>query len=888
MNEDTRQIDDIFAAAIDIASREERNRFVESACGENHEMKLRVQRLLASHDRAEGFLESAAPGLAGLSQQMAVQRSFDVSPGSTIGAYRIVKQIGEGGIGTVFLAEQSEPVRRSVALKVIKLGMDTQQVIQRFEAERQALALMNHPNIARVFDAGTTAIGRPYFVMELVEGVPISDYCDSNQLDIKARLALFVQVCQAVHHAHQKGLIHRDIKPGNVLVSTVDDQPVAKVIDFGIAKATGAQARDKTLFTQDKQLIGTIEYMSPEQAEGSLDIDIRTDVYSLGVVLYELLTGRTPFEGSDLRSKAYGEMQRIIRETEPQKPSTRLSKLDTLAELARQRGINPRELNSAIKGELDWIVMKCIEKDRGRRYESAAALAADVHHYLSNEPVSAAAPSRMYRARKFVRRHRGPVIASVAVLLALIGGIIGTTVGLIGQARQRAIAERERSESQRQEKLAKEQTAVAEAVQKFQSDMLASADPGKLLGDKVTVLQAISAAVKELDDGKLKDRPLVEAAVRDTIGNTLRDLGRHELAEPNLRKAVELRQANLPSGTRAIAQSMENLAILLDRLQKYDEGERMHREAIRIFSALDPPDEQNIATALNNLAGVARSQNKLPEAEKYTREALSVYRRILPADHSFIAISLSNVAQLLLLQGKFAEAEPIAREALAALRKNLPAGHPNIGAALSTMYGLLERQGKIAEAEPFAREANEIFSAALPADHPNRAMTSKSLGGILYQLRREPEAEPFLREAIRIFSLTLPAEDLRLIDSKRLLAAVLSNQGKYAEADTLFREAFQSSAADPNKTGQTARIHLGHGTNLMRLERFAESESELLAAVASLVRDPPDAIGVKVIETLVELYEAWDKSEPGKSAKASEWRKKLASPTSTSAPATPR
>jgi serine/threonine protein kinase len=363
--------------------------------------------------------------------------------GAKIGRYKLLEQIGEGGFGAVFMAEQEFPIRRRVALKIIKLGMDTRQVVARFEAERQALAMMDHPNIARVLDGGATDAGRPYFVMELVRGTPITAYCDKNKLDIRKRLELFMQVCQAIQHAHQKGLIHRDLKPSNILVGTADDVPRAKVIDFGIAKATQTQLTDKTLFTQYQQMMGTPLYMSPEQAEGDLDIDTRTDVYSLGVLLYELLAGTTPFAARELSSAAHAEMQRIIREVEPPRPSTKLGTLgNELTAVAARRDVEPARLRTILRGELDWIVMRCLEKDRNRRYQSASELSDDIQRYLNDESVQARPATRMYRLQKFVRRNKRSVVAASAVVLALLAGLGLATAGFF-----RARYERDRAEA---------------------------------------------------------------------------------------------------------------------------------------------------------------------------------------------------------------------------------------------------------------------------------------------------------------------------------------------------------------------------------------------------------------------------------------------------------
>jgi eukaryotic-like serine/threonine-protein kinase len=393
--------------------------FLAEACGGNTGVRARVEDLLRAH-QAMGSIHAGRGG-----QAATVDLALAEQPGTVIGPYKLLEQIGEGGFGVVFMAEQTKPVRRKVALKVLKPGMDTRQVVARFEAERQALALMDHPNIARVFDGGATPSGRPYFVMELVKGVPITDFCDQNHLTPRQRLELFVPVCSAVQHAHQKGIIHRDLKPSNVLVSRHDTTPVVKVIDFGVAKALGQVLTDKTLFTGVAQMIGTPLYMSPEQAGMSdLDVDTRSDVYSLGVLLYELLTGTTPFTKERFKQAAYDEIRRIIREEEPNRPSTRVSTLgQAAATVSTSRGCDPKHLSRQIRGELDWIVMKALEKDRNRRYESASALGADVQRHLHDEPVQACPPSAGYRLRRFARRNKmGLAIAAlVVVFLVLLG-----------------------------------------------------------------------------------------------------------------------------------------------------------------------------------------------------------------------------------------------------------------------------------------------------------------------------------------------------------------------------------------------------------------------------------------------------------------------------------
>jgi serine/threonine protein kinase len=435
----------IFNLARKIASPPVREGYLQQVCGENEALRARVQALLNIHEEERSLPERAA------AQGPTVDEPINEGPGTVIGPYKLLEQIGEGGFGLVFMAEQQQPIRRKVAVKVLKPGMDTRQVIARFEAERQALALMDHPNIARVLDAGQTTSGRPYFVMELVRGVPITDFCDQNTLTPRARLELFVPVCQAVQHAHQKGIIHRDLKPSNVLVTLHDGTPVAKVIDFGIAKALGQRLTDKSLYTGFAQMIGTPMYMSPEQAALSgLDVDTRSDIYSLGVLLYELLTGTTPFDKERLRQAAYDEMRRIIREEEPPKPSTRISTLgQTATAVSERRRSDPRRLSQLCRGELDWIVMKALEKDRNHRYETAGAFAADVQLYLHDEPVQACPPSTLYRFRKFARRYRAALTTAALVLLALVAGVVFSAWQAIRarQARDEVRVQRDEAEA---------------------------------------------------------------------------------------------------------------------------------------------------------------------------------------------------------------------------------------------------------------------------------------------------------------------------------------------------------------------------------------------------------------------------------------------------------
>jgi serine/threonine protein kinase len=620
---DTNSAKSIFLAAVEIPS-DERAAYLDQATAGDAALRARVEALLAAHENPGSFLESPAIDIAVTTNMPSIVEQ----PGTVIGPYKLLQQIGEGGMGVVFMAEQAHPLQRTVALKIIKPGMDTRQVIARFEAERQAVAMMDHPNIAKVLDAGTTDTGRPYFVMELVKGVPITKYCDEKHLPLGARLELFVQVCQAVQHAHQKGIIHRDIKPNNVLVAEYDNRAVPKVIDFGVAKATAQKLTERTMFTEFGQVIGTVEYMSPEQAKlNQLDIDTRSDIYSLGVLLYELLTGSTPIELQRLRSAAFDEMLRIIREEEPPKPSLRLSTSDTLPSIAANRHSEPANLSRDLQGELDWIAMMCLEKDRNRRYESASGLGRDIERYLHDEPVHACPPSTAYRVKKIIRRNKLPVAAAAALTLTLMLGIIGTTWQSIRATHASALARQEADKEQ--------------AINQFLREMLQSANPwarspaDAFKGRDATVVQVCDAAVARLDAVALKDRPEVEAALRATIGETYGSLGRGEEGEVQLREAVRLARIaygpdnpEQPGYTATLAKHLSNRGV------KLDEAEALMRDRLRIrknaYPDLDFSDGMNnLAQILLRKSEVKHDANGLAEAEQIARQ---IDRPLLLAD----------------------------------------------------------------------------------------------------------------------------------------------------------------------------------------------------------------------------------------------------------------
>jgi non-specific serine/threonine protein kinase/serine/threonine-protein kinase len=608
------------------------------------------------------------------------------APSRMIGPYRLLQVIGEGGMGEVWLAQQSHPVRRQVAVKAIKAGMDTAQVVTRFEAERQALALMDHPAIATVYDGGSTPEGRPYFAMEYVKGEPITTYCDRHRLTTQARLDLFIQVCDGVQHAHQKGIIHRDLKPSNVLVTIQGDHPVPKIIDFGVAKATAQHLTERTLFTELGVLIGTPEYMSPEQAEmGGLDIDTRTDVYALGVILYELLTGALPFDRKELRQAGFAEIQRTIREKEPPRPSTRITQLGQAStEAATNRHTEPRRLASDLRGDLDWVTMKALEKDRTRRYQTANALAGDIRRHANHEPVSAGPPSAVYRTGKFVRRHRFGVAAAATLVLLLVA--FGVTMAV--QA-QRIAQERDR---------ANREAETARQVSTFMVGMFETTNPFQGRGKNVPVGEVLDRGAQRIAT-ELRDQPEVRATLMDTMGRVYYDLGVYDQAARLVQDALTYRERTSGRDSLPVASSLNTLGAIKTEQGDYTAAEEMLQESLEIRRRRIGPESEAAAETLVSLGALRESQGDWPGAERVFREAVAIHRRVLGSDDLAFATSLNDLALVLSQEEKFDESEALYRESLAIRRKRLGSEHPFVAQSLNNIGMLYVRQRKHAEAE---------------------------------------------------------------------------------------------------------------------------------------------------------------------------------------------
>jgi eukaryotic-like serine/threonine-protein kinase len=859
---------ELFIAALQHNDPAERAAYLAKACGANVNRRARIERLLRLHEDAGEFLERSAldprgtadvspfladdnehpPPTSGPESPEVDEEALGLEmPDKRIGAYKLLQQIGQGGMGTVWMAEQQEPVRRLVALKVIRAGMDDRRVAARFEAERQALALMDHPNIARVLDAGTTEHGRLFFVMDLVKGIPIVEYCDQQRLTPRDRLELFMQVCRAIQHAHQKGIIHRDIKPSNVLVAPYDGRPVVKVIDFGVAKAISQRLTERTLYTEFGAVVGTLEYMSPEQAElNNQDIDTRSDVYSLGVLLYELLTGTTPLTKERLEGATFTELLRVIREEEPPRPSARLStSKTTLATISAQRQTEPAQLPRLMRGELDWIVMKALEKDRSRRYETANSLARDVERYLHDEPVEACPPSARYQLQKLARRYRGPLLVAAGVGSLLIVGVAITSWLAV---RAEAAEAREKAEAGKARRSAAEAHAV---LNFFQDQVLAAARPEGQdggLGTDVTIRKAVDVAEPKIAVA-FENEPVIEASVRRALGETYRHLGEQRSAIPQLERARDLQIAELGPDhpdTLSTENELANAYWGAGRLR--DAIPLLERVATASRNRLGPADTRTLS-ARNDLGFAYMEDGQLDRAIPLIEQTLAAREAVLGSDHPDTLLSRSTLglayqavgrldraialfeqtltdraaklgpehpdtlrsqnylAVAYLADNQVDRAVRLLEKTLASRTARLGHDHPETMITQNNLARALDEAGAGEQAEKVYRDVLELRRKKRGNEHPHVAITLDDLGWYLVRHRRYADAEPLLRECLAIREKMLP-DDWNRFNAESRLGESLLAQGKPAEAEPLLLQGYEGMKARETRmpAGSKARL----------------------------------------------------------------------------------
>ena len=875
----SRRAAEIFELASELPEPE-RAAFIREQCANEPELAADVESLFDHLRQAATFLERPPIRLAPTGTRL--------TDPTQIGPYRILHRIGEGGFGIVYEAEQTAPLRRRVAVKVIKAGMDTDAVLARFDAERQAIALMDHPNIARVLDAGATPEGRPYFVMELVKGEPLTEYCDRHRLTVDERLELFIPTCMAVQHAHQRGIIHRDLKPSNIMVTVVDGRAVPKVIDFGVAKATSTHLTDRTLYTMQGQMIGTPAYMSPEQAERTgLDVDTTTDVYALGVILYELLSGHLPIPIEDLRNVTPEQVSSLLRNSEPAAPSSRLSRVtDAVLAIATRRQVDPWVLTRRLRGELDWITLRAIEKDRTRRYQTASELAQDIQRHLSDEPVEASPPSTLYRLRKFVRRHRVAFAAVSSVFLGLViaGGAL--TLALLESNRQRTQARIAQSE--------------AEAVTQFLQEMLGSVSPMEL-GREATVRELLDHADGQLDED-FQDQPLTRASLYGTLGATYRALGEYDAADRTFEKAIALRREHLGEDNPLTLEAEHGLAISL-----MDRGESAAAESTsaRVLEArtrvLGPEHPQTIRTLrtlgevyfrfernaeaesvlviardraervlgpadpatrgiVADLASVERALGKYEEAERLLEKSLEEDRAEYGPDHPETIASEQNLAGLYEELGRYEEARQLYEHSVEVARRVWGPDHATTLGYVNNLALLYSDMGLLELAEPLTRHVAEVRSKTL-GDENQRTIVSRINLALLYaRMEKWEEAEREARPIQEICHRTLGPEHLYSLSVSGILGGAVMGQGDADRAEPILQEALEHSRSGlPEGHWRTGVALIRHGSALTALGRFSEAERELLEAE----RVMREALGTEhqryreAVEKLIELYDRW-------------------------------
>lgn len=862
--------EELFTSALTFPAVE-RMRFLQRACDGDRELLSRIVNLIDSFGAAEEAMEQPT-WLPVIARPAGVMTRLEEGPGDRIGDYELVQEIGEGGGGVVYLAEQTAPIRRQVALKIIKLGMDTRALIARFEAERQALAMMDHPNIARVVDAGATPAGRPYFVMELVRGIRITTYCDQARLPLEERLALFIQTCHAVQHAHQKGIIHRDIKPSNVMVTLHDGAPIVKVIDFGIAKAMAGRLADETMLTALDQFVGTPAYVSPEQTESrGGEVDTRSDIYSLGVLLYELLTGRTPLDTAELMGAGYDGMRQRIRDEDLPTPSQRLRRLDTesITITAERRRVQPSRLVQLLHGDLDWIVMRCLEKDRSHRYAAVSDVVGDLQRYLNDEPIIDRSRRLLYVFAKFARRHRVLFATGTVILLVLLAA-----TAMNAWLAVRAI---------RAEKQAHIEAASRQQVIDFlQQDLLAQASPSEEPDRDLklrTVLDRAAAKIK----GRLPGQPLVEADVRETLARTYDSLGEYATAREHVEIVLDIRRRELGAEHAKTLSAMSYLGSLLLADGSYAQGEKLLLQALDAQRRTLGPEDAHTLDTMTNLAGIYHQQGRFDAASQLLEQVLPIRRSQLGDDDPEVLSVMNNLALAYRNQGNFAKAAALHEQEYEMSRRVLGIEHPDTLTSMNNLAIAYSELGRHTDAQKLHDEAIGVSERVSGPTHPetlillhNRAATYLDLGKLEQAEALETQTLANLRGALgnehptvlraqsvlaMVYRLDGRLEEARklqeqtLADSRRLLGAdhptsiiLISNLAlievdskRYTRADELLSEALSQAPEIFGATHpSTLKFADQRAAVLVRMGKYEEARQLLQPSIEQRTRSAPD------------------------------------------------
>jgi tetratricopeptide (TPR) repeat protein len=820
------RIKDLLHQAMQL-NPDQRVRFLDETCPPGDSCRAEVDSLLAAdEDARSSFMESSGP-MSGFDLPLEV----GLAPGELFeGRFRLIERLGEGGMGQVWLAEQMVPVRRQVALKLIKAGMYDQSVLQRFRSERQSLAMMDHPTIAKVFEAGATAQGQPYFVMEYVPGEPITQYCDRRRLGIRARLELMIQACEGVQHAHQKAIIHRDLKPANILVVELDGKAVPRIIDFGLAKAIAPQTPGDGDLTLLGQFVGTPGYMSPEQVDPEVkDIDTRTDVYSLGVVLYVLMCGHRPFDTPGGKRLPFDELLRKLREEDAPPPSAAVGAEPSSTTAAEARGVEPRHLVRALRGDLDGIATKALERERSRRYDTPSELAADLKRFLADEPVIARAAGATYRLKKYARRHRVAVGigAGLMLLLGAFSVLQGLELRRTTQERDRANLERDRANRERDR---------ATRITDFMTGMFKVPDPSVARGNSITAREILDKASTEMTSGLASDAQ-VQAQMLYVMASTYLNLGLYTRAHELAGRALEAREALHGSGDPAVPESMSQLGWILDREGQLAEAEKLERRAIELERQVQGPEAPPTLESMDHLAVIEEDQGHSAEAESLARQVLEVAGRTLGQESGLALLASSHVAQALWFQGRYADAERQYRQLVDIDKRTLGPGHPQVLAAQVSLAVAVAAQHRVAEAERLYREVLSEQERVLGPEHQFTVLTRENLASLLVDAGHLAEGEKLLRQVLSTRVRTLGAEHPETLDAQLNLADVLLKEDRVAEADPLQRStvaAMQRVLGAQNPDTLISQSNLA--AILVREHRYREAETLAAETLAAQVQ----------------------------------------------------